>query len=83
MPITIDVKEAEARFEELVARAEAGEEIVICRDGAPVARLTAFDPEARRAPIEQAIEGVRAFRARAKPVTAEELIGCKNEGRRY
>ena len=83
MPMTIDVKEAEAHLEELVARAEAGEEIVICRDGAPVARLNAFDPEARRAAIEKAIDDVRAFRARAKPVTAEELIAWKNEGRRY
>ena len=83
MPMTVDVKEAEARFEELVARAEAGEEIVICRDGAPVAKLTAFDPEARRAAIEKASEDARAFRARAKSVTAEELIAWKNEGRRY
>lgn len=83
MPMTIDVKEAEARFEELVARAEAGEEIVICADGAPVAKLAAFDPEARPAAIEKAIEDVRAFRARAKPVTAEELIAWKNEGRHY
>ena len=63
MPMTIDMKEAEARFEELVAKAEAGEEIVICRDGAPVAQLAAFDAGARRAAIEKAIEDVRAFRA--------------------
>ena len=44
MPLTIDKKEAEARFEELVAKAEAGEEIVICRDGAPVAQLAALTP---------------------------------------
>jgi prevent-host-death family protein len=81
--MTIDVKEAEARFEELITQVEAGEEIVICRDGAPVAKLAAFDPEARRAAIEKVIEDVRAFGARAKPVTAEELIACKNEGRRY
>ena len=54
MPMTIDVKEAEARFEELITQVEAGEEIVICRDGAPVAKLTAFDAEARRVPIEDA-----------------------------
>ncbi len=84
MPLTIDKKEAEARFEELVAKAEAGEEIVICRDGAPVAQLAAFDAGARPAAIEKAIGDVRAFRAgRAKRGTAEELIAWKNEGRRY
>ncbi len=83
MPMTIDVKEAEARFEEIVARAEAGEEIFICRDGAPVAKLAAFNPEARPAAIEKAIADVRAFRARAEAVTAEELVAWKNEGRRY
>ncbi len=76
MPMTIDVKEAEARFEELITQVEAGEEIVICRDGAPVAKLTAFDAEARRVPIEDA-------GALAKPATAEELIAWKNQGRRY
>ncbi len=83
MPMIIDVKEAAALFEDLVARAEAGEEIVIFCDGAPVAKLAALDPEAQRAASEKTIEDVRAFRARAKPVTAEELIAWKNEGRRY
>ena len=39
MPETIDLAEAERRFEKCVLRAEFGEEIVILRDGAPVARL--------------------------------------------
>ncbi len=82
MPQTIDLAEAERRFDEFVLRAEFGGEVVIPRDGAPVARLVGVDPEAGRAPIEKAIEDVRAFRARARPVTAEEIIAWKNEGRR-
>ena len=83
MPLTIDKKEAEARFEELVAKAEAGEEIVICRDGAPVAQLAAFDAGARPAAIEKTVERCAHFARRAKRGTAEELIAWKNEGRRY
>lgn len=36
---TIDIGDAEARFEELVERAERGEEFAIVRDGKPVARI--------------------------------------------
>ncbi|MGO4869418.1 MAG: type II toxin-antitoxin system Phd/YefM family antitoxin [Roseiarcus sp.] len=83
VPLTVEMTDASERLDELVARAEAGEEIVICRDGAPVAKLVALDAERRPAAIEETIEEARAFRARAKPVTAEELIAWKNEGRRY
>jgi len=83
MPLAVEMSDAAKRLEELVARAEAGEEIVICRDRAPVAELVAIDAERHRVAFEKAIEDVRAFRASAKPVTAEELIAWKNEGRRY
>ena len=33
--------------------------------------------------IEKAIEDIRAFRARAKPVTVEEIIAWNHEGHRY
>ncbi len=82
MPQTIDLAEAERRFDEFVLRAEFGGEVVIPRDGAPVARLVGVDPERRRTAFEKTVEPVRAFRARARPVTAEEIIALKNEGRR-
>ena len=36
---TISIAQAKARFAALVGRAEAGEEIVVTRNGRPVARL--------------------------------------------
>lgn len=39
MPEVVDVEDAQRRFELLLGRVEAGEEIVIARDGEPVARL--------------------------------------------
>jgi prevent-host-death family protein len=38
----ISIAQAKAEFAALVARAEAGEEIIVTRNGKPVARLTAL-----------------------------------------
>jgi prevent-host-death family protein len=38
----VEIPEAEMRLGELITRAEAGEVIIITRDGVPVARLTAL-----------------------------------------
>jgi prevent-host-death family protein len=40
--VTVNIHEAKTHFSKLIARVEAGEEIVIARDGAPVARLVAI-----------------------------------------
>ncbi|QGM99974.1 type II toxin-antitoxin system Phd/YefM family antitoxin [Methylocystis parvus] len=82
MPITVKIGEAKARLSELIAKVEAGEEVVIARGHEPVARLAPLDVE-RRAVIKKTIEDIRAFRARAKPVTVDELIAWKHEGHRY
>jgi prevent-host-death family protein len=41
---TVNMHEAKTQFSKLIARVEAGEEIVIARDGQPVARVVAFRP---------------------------------------
>jgi prevent-host-death family protein len=47
--ITVNIHEAKTKFSKLIARVEDGEEIIIARDGAPVARLVAFSkPLAKR-----------------------------------
>lgn len=40
MSIQMNIAEAKARLSELVARAEAGEEVIIARGGKPVVALT-------------------------------------------
>lgn len=47
---TMNIAEAKSKLSELVARAEAGEEVVIARKGKPVVRLVADKPVARRKP---------------------------------
>ena len=46
----VGVREAKARFSRLLARIEAGEEIVIARNGRPAARLIACKPRGKRRP---------------------------------
>jgi prevent-host-death family protein len=44
MTITVSVAEAKAKLSDLLRRAEAGEDVVLARNGEPVARLTALRP---------------------------------------
>ena len=49
--LTVNMHDAKTQFSKLIARVEAGEEIVIARDGTPVARLVAVrQPAAKRVP---------------------------------
>ena len=49
---SVNMHEAKTHFSKLIARVEAGEEIVIARDGQPVARIVAF-----RAPADKRTPG--------------------------
>jgi len=77
--------EAKARFSELLARAEAGEEIIIRRHGKAIARLSSFDlpltVEQRRKAHEEFIAWRKEHGPRLGPdLTIKDLI---NEGRRF
>jgi prevent-host-death family protein len=82
MSITVNIGEAKTRLSELVAKAEAGEEVVIARDNEPVARLTALDDQARRAAVVEAMLRERDEGTRQK-VTLEEILAWRHEGHRY
>jgi prevent-host-death family protein len=49
---TVNIHEAKTQFSKLIARVEAGEEIIIARDGEPVARLVAI-----RQPVGKRMSG--------------------------
>lgn len=79
------VAEAKARFSELLARVEAGEEITIRRHGKPIVRMARIQPETtvedRRKAHEEFVAWRRAHGPRLGPgVTIKDLI---NEGRRF
>jgi len=79
MSLTVKIGEAKARFSELIAKAEAGEEIIIARGHEPVARLVRLPrPDALPAVVAE-VKAARAGRAATRP---EELMAWRDEGRR-
>lgn len=79
MSITVTIGDAKTRFSELLARAEAGEEIVIARGDEAVAKLT---PVRRAADVRAAIAEIRAARAGHAATTAEEILAWRDQARR-
>jgi len=80
MTETVKIAEAKAHFSELVARAEAGEEIVISRGNKPVAKLVSAALPGR---TEEAIAGLRRLRARGTgKVSLAEILAWRHEGHR-
>jgi prevent-host-death family protein len=70
----VSVAEAEGQLTELVRRAEAGDEVILTRDGQPAARLVPIgrppmDAKARRALLE-AISAAGAAKATPGPDAA-------------
>ena len=53
----VKIHEAKTHLSKLIARVEAGEEIVIARDDKPVVRMTAVEPRKRR-PQFGAMKGI-------------------------
>jgi prevent-host-death family protein len=47
----VNIHEAKTHFSKLLARVSEGEEIVIARNGKPVARLVPIPPEPKRRPL--------------------------------
>ena len=48
--VTVNVHEAKTSLSRLLAKVEAGEEVVIARNGTPVARLVRCTPTGKRQP---------------------------------
>ena len=79
MTITVKVHEAKTHLSDLLAKVEAGEEVVIARGNEPIAKLTRLQPRRR---LEATIAGIRAARSQAQPVSAAEARAWIDEGRR-
>lgn len=78
---TIQASEAKTHFLRLLDDVEKGETIVITRHGKPVAQVSP-QPEFDRERIKQAMESIRELRKRTKPVSLEEILAWRDEGRR-
>ncbi|KAA3514566.1 type II toxin-antitoxin system Phd/YefM family antitoxin [Agrobacterium rosae] len=79
MTLTVKVGEAKTHLSELLAKVEAGEDVVIARGNEPVARLIkANDRQERR----RMLDALRTERAQRSIVSADDIQAWKSEGRR-
>ena len=76
MPRTVNVADAKARLSHLIARAEAGDDVIIARDGVPAARIVPLER-----PVGETIALMRQERARRPRVPALDIRAAKEQGR--
>lgn len=85
---SVGLFEAKTHLSELVARAERGEEVIITRHNKPVAKIVPIgevSPEliARRMQILGELQEIgRGIAARGGPLTVDEILQWRDEGRR-
>jgi prevent-host-death family protein len=79
MSLIVSVSEAEGRFSELLARVEAGEDVIIARGREPIAKIIRTRSAEN---LGAAIEELKASRAGLPPVRHDELLAWRDEGRR-
>jgi prevent-host-death family protein len=56
--VTVKIHEAKTNLSKLIARVEAGEEIVIARDDKPVVRMTAVEAPAKKKRVPGAMKDI-------------------------
>lgn len=78
MPLTVDVEEGAARWHELLAEVSAGREVIIAQGSQPVAKLTRPVHDPKRSVADEIREGRKDF----APVSIDEIIAWRDEGRR-
>ena len=77
----VQASDAKARLSELLDEVERGETIVITRHNKPIARLVP-ESENRQREIAAARAAIEAIRSKNKPVTREEILAWRDEGRK-
>jgi len=77
---TIQASEAKTRFLKILDDVERGESITITRHGKEVACIV---PKAGidRERIQRAVQSILEIRKRTKPVSLEEILAARDEGR--
>lgn len=79
---TVGLAEAKNKLSELIGLVAQGEEITITRHDEAVAKLVPAKRSSRQE-ARQAIEGIRALRAKHRvKLTTESILEWKNVGRR-
>ena len=79
--MTITVNIGDVDLPELLAKVEAGEDVILTRNGVPVASVAPIAPD-KNTEHQKVIEEIRAFRARMPSITQEEIAEWKAIGRK-
>jgi prevent-host-death family protein len=81
---TIQASEAKTHFLRILDKVEKGESVTVSRHGKAIARIVPIPPseDERRERIERAMANIREIRKRTKPVSIEEILSARDEGRR-
>ena len=77
---TIQASEAKTKFLRILDDVERGASVIVTRHGKAVARIV---PEAKvdRERVERAAQSIMEIRKRTKPVSIEEILSMRDEGR--
>ena len=73
----VKIGEAKTHLSELLAQVEAGEDLIICRDSVPIARVSRIDSGRAR---ERLMAAIRRDREGQQKVTTEEILAWRHEG---
>ena len=76
----VKIAEAKTHLSELLAAAEAGEDLVICRGATLIAHVTRIASGGKHTALSTML---RRERAKHKAVTTEEILSWRHEGHVY
>lgn len=77
----VQASEAKTHLPRLLDEVERGETLIITRHGQPIARLVPEENQ-RRSEIAKVIAEMKAYRRTAPPITVEEILSARDEGRK-
>lgn len=81
---TIQASEAKTHFLRILDDVERGKTVTVTRHGKTVAQIVPVprSDEERRERIGRAMASILEIRKRTKPVSVEEILSARDEGRR-
>jgi prevent-host-death family protein len=77
---TIQASEAKTKFLSILDEVERGASVIVTRHGKPIARIVP-EVEIDRERVERAMQSIREIRQRTKPVSIQEILAMRDEGR--
>jgi prevent-host-death family protein len=77
---TIQAAEAKTQFLRILDDVEQGESVIVTRRGRKVARIVP-EADADRDRVTKAMQSILEIRKRTKPVSLEEILEMRDQGR--